>query len=124
MFSDRILPRKYARFLTDDTVFARVNNDYSKLSKVKDIGLGGMAFIYISDHSICSDCICCDIIITDDSCSISNFSCAVVYQERLFNTTVKDNVSIQVSRCGVLFRNMSSEQQRKLINLITNFCLS
>jgi hypothetical protein len=122
MLSASILPRKYTRFLAGESVFARVNNDYSLVGKVKDIGLGGMAFEYISDDSICSDCIKCDIIVSNEPCCIFDLSCVIVHQSCLANTTVKGNTSIQLSRCSVSFKNINKEQQSKLNDLISNFC--
>jgi hypothetical protein len=97
--------RKYARALPQGNAFAALGRRYTKVGRIKDISLGGLAFEYISESETDRDSSRIDIFIVGDVFHLYNIPCEVVYDVQL-PVPIEKYESINISstkRCGVKF---------------------
>ena len=103
--------RKYARVLPQGNAFAALGRRYTKVGRIKDISLGGLAFEYISDIGTDRDSSQIDIFIIGDVFHLYNIPCKVVYD--IPHPAVLENLeSIKISptkRCGIRFGVMTED---------------
>jgi hypothetical protein len=97
--------RKYARALPQGNAFAALGRRYTKVGRIKNLSLGGLAFEYISESGTDRDSSRIDIFIIGDVFHLYNIPCEVVYDVQL-SVPIENYESINISptkRCGVKF---------------------
>ena len=97
--------RKYARASPLGNAFAALGRRYTKVGRIKDLSLGGLAFEYISESEKDRDSSRIDIFIIGDVFHLYNIPCEVVYDVQL-PVPIENYESINISptkRCGVKF---------------------
>jgi hypothetical protein len=108
--------RKYERIAPRGNAFAALGRDYSKVGRIKDISLGGLAFEYISASGAEADASQIDIFLVGDVFHLYNIPCEVVYDIPHSNL-LKNIESINVSsakRCGVQFTALSEDDRAQM----------
>ena len=113
--------RKFTRFRTQDNAFAAVRGDFTKVGKIYDISLNGLAFRYLAEQRSEEEFTQGDIFLTNNGFHLSGVPCTMVY-------TVKESTSISLSlstyRCGLSFKPLNEEIQNKLNFFLNNYTIS
>ena len=109
--------RKYTRYRAREDTYAALGSNYTKVGKIKDIGIGGLAFEYIYDleeqepnHYKVS------IFLTSRKFFLWNFPCQLIY-EVSENFIVENHISasfLDRRRCGLQFSKIQESQKQNL----------
>jgi hypothetical protein len=112
--------RKHVRYIPQENAFAALGQRYSKVGKIKNIGMGGLAFDYIIGQEIPEGNSMVDVFLTDDAFHIHNLPCLIVYDvgvsESRADTRPADMLTIR--RCAVRFTARSDEHKSQVRSFI------
>jgi hypothetical protein len=112
--------RKFTRFLTQEDAFAALRGNLTKVGKICDISLKGLAFRYLAEKKSNETFTHVDIFLSTNGFHLPDIPCEVVYdkKESMYNTNV-----VLPYRCGLKFEPLKEEQQNKLELFINNFTI-
>lgn len=103
--------REFERFSPRGNAYAAYGRQYTKVGRIKDICLGGLAFEYISEMNSDRDSSQIDIYMVGDVFHMYNIPCQVIYD--IPNPFHPENVeSIKVlptKRCGIRFGTLAED---------------
>ncbi len=101
--------RKYTRYAAADNAFAALGPGFTKVGKIKDISVLGLAFEYITDEVADMDEVSkVDIFVRGEEFHISKIPCKVVYDISL-ETSGANQFSpngLMHKRCGLAFESL------------------
>ena len=108
--------RKYDRFITCENAFAALGRNYSKIGKIKDISLGGLAFEYIAaevENLTISDV---DVFLSNSIFHLYNLPCRVIYDIKIHSPYVEDKFRqmLLTKRCGIKFQKLNKDAELQL----------
>jgi c-di-GMP-binding flagellar brake protein YcgR len=109
--------RKFTRFRAQDDAFATLRGDYSKVGKIYDISLNGLAFRYLAEKMSNENISHVDIFLTNNGFHLSDLPCTIVYDEK---EPISNSNVVSPYRCGLKFEKMNEEQQNKLEFFLNN----
>ena len=72
--------RRHVRHIPQGNSFAALGEKYTKVGKIKDIGMGGLAFNYIVRQEIPEGDSMVNVFLTDDTFHIHSLPCLIVYE--------------------------------------------
>jgi hypothetical protein len=103
--------RKHSRLAPPPNTFAALGRNYTRIGKVKDISLEGLAFEYIAGESTDSNSDNVDIFLFGNVFHLPNLFCKIVYDIQLYVPHVNNNLieTLTTKRCGIQFENLSEE---------------
>ena len=110
--------RKFTRFLTQDDAFAALRGNLTKVGKICDISLKGLAFRYLAEKISNETFTHVDIFLSTNGFHLPELPCKVVYDEK--DSISQSNV-VLAYRCGLKFEPLREEQQNKLEFFLNNF---
>ena len=116
--------RKHRRFLTQDKAYAVLGNHFTKVGKLQDISIGGLAFRYIENTE---DCVqgssTVGIFVSEDEFYLPDLACRLVYDAPLYviDNTQYSKISFRINRCGVQFKAINEYQLQKLEFFINHY---
>ena len=116
--------RKYTRFLAEEDVYAALGINFSKVGKLKDISIGGLAFEYIDCTENCvQDSSRVAIFHSHKDFHLPNLVCRLICNLAIpvKNDDLQFNRQYPIKRCAVQFGNITTEQ-RKQLELFINQC--
>jgi len=113
--------RKFTRFRTQDNAFAAIRGDFTKVGKIYDISLNGLAFRYLAEEISEEEFIQVDIFLTSNGFHLSGVPCTMVYNLKESTST---SLSISAYRCGLSFKALNEEAQNKLNFFLNNYTIS
>jgi hypothetical protein len=115
--------RKNTRFLVQDDVIAALRNGYTKIGKVKDISMGGLAFEHIDDQNSNSETSRRDILLWVNGFSLSKLPGRIVYDIPLAppNEYQEFIIHLTTRRCGVQFETLSEDKVSQLDFFLKNY---
>jgi hypothetical protein len=113
--------RKFTRFRAQDNCFAALRGDYSKVGKIYDISLNGLAFRYLAEQISEEEYTHVDIFLTNNGFHLPGVPCTMVYNIQESTST---SLSISPYRCGLNFKPLKEEQQDKLEFFLNNYTIS
>lgn len=108
--------RKYERFSPQGNAFAAVGHRNTRIGRIKDISLGGVAFEHIPMEDTDRDFSLIDIFLMGDVFHLYNIPCEVVYDIPQ-PVLLKNLESIKLSptnRCGVQFGKLTKDAKAQL----------
>ena len=112
--------RRHVRYIPQGNSFAALGEKYTKVGKIKDIGMGGLAFEYVvsqGNHGAGSKV---DVFLTDDTFHIHNLPCLIVYDvgvsESQADSPPADMLTFR--RCAVRFTACSDEHKSQVRSFI------
>ena len=116
--------RKYTRFLVQDNVYAALGTHFSRVGKLKNISIDGLAFDYIENKQAAEpDCSVVSIFHSENNFFLSNLECIVIYDYpkciKLKESSLKQK--FLVKRCAVQFMAINTLQKKKLEFFFDNF---
>jgi c-di-GMP-binding flagellar brake protein YcgR len=116
--------RKYVRFLAEPNTYAALGSSFTKVGKIRDISMGGLAFEYFSgtENSNLQDSTV-TIFITVKKFYLENLPCLMIcdHPKRNSNETHFLNSSYLVKRCSLQFMTISEDQRQHLENFLENY---
>jgi len=110
--------RKFTRFRTQDDAYAALRGKNTKVGKINDISLNGLAFKYLAEI-VCNETFNhVDIFLSGNGFHLSDVPCAIVCDEK---ECVYDPYGVALYRCGLKFVKLNEGQENKLEYFINNF---
>jgi len=103
--------RKFTRFRAQDDAFAVLQRDFSKVGKIYDISLNGLAFRYLAEKIPDGTSTHVDIFLSTNGFHLSGVPCTVIYDVKESTFGLNE---VSPYRCGLKFEHPSKEQQLKL----------
>ena len=110
--------RKYVRFLAQADTYAAIGSSFTKIGKLRNISMGGLAFDCYSDTSDKEDAHNRDstvIIFTEDKLFTEKIPCRMIYN------FPKDSSNSLVKQYGLKFMTISENQSKRLDYFINNY---
>ena len=109
--------RKFTRFRVQDDAFAALRGALTKVGKIYDISLNGLAFRYLSEKISDETFTRVDIFLTSNGFHLSDIPCSVIYDVKASTFGLNE---ISPYRCGLKFGRLNEEQQNKLDLFLNN----
>jgi c-di-GMP-binding flagellar brake protein YcgR len=109
--------RKFTRFRAQKNAYAALRGDDTKVGKIYDISLNGMAFRYLAEKACSETFSQVDIFLSDNGFHLSGVPCAIVCNEKECEYI---SAKIIPYRCGLKFEKMNEKQQHKLDFFLNN----
>jgi hypothetical protein len=109
--------RKYTRYLTQENAFAALGDKYSRVGKIKNIALGGMAFEYIvGDAPNKENATEADIFMVGNVFHLHNIPCRIIYDFEVHVPHVKNSYVkiLTTNRCGLQFGSLPETKMTQL----------
>jgi hypothetical protein len=116
--------RKYIRFLAQDKLYAALGTHYNRVGKIKDIGIGGLAFEYIENTIDCEqDSSMITIFHSKDGFYLPELACIFIYDHPICMLKEKSNFKLKyrVKRCALQFTAISAHQKEKLEYFLNHY---
>ena len=110
--------RKFTRFRPQDDAYAALRGNYTKVGKIYDISLNGVAFRYLAEKVFSETFNRVDIFLTNNGFYLSGVPCTVVCDERECQYI---SPMITPYRCGLKFEGLNEKQQDKLEFFLNNY---
>jgi hypothetical protein len=110
--------RKFTRFRTQDNAFAALGEDFTKVGKIYDISLNGLAFRYLAEQISEKEHTHVDIFLSQNGFHLHGFPCTVIYH---IKEPTPSSLSISLYRCGLSFKPLEEEVQNKLDYFLNNY---
>ena len=103
--------RKYARYLAQENAFAALGREYTRVGKIKDIALGGLAFEYIVGEATKENATEADIFLVGNVFHLHNIPCRIVYDFDVHVPHVNNSYVkiLTTKRCGLQFKPHTEE---------------
>jgi hypothetical protein len=103
--------RKYARYLPQGNAFAAVGRKYTRVGKIKDIALGGLAFEYIVGEATKENATEADIFLVGNVFHLHNVPCRIIYDFDVHVPHVNNSYVkiLTTKRCGLQFKPSTDE---------------
>jgi hypothetical protein len=118
--------RKYVRFLAQPDTYAAIGSGFTKIGKIRNISMGGLAFDYYSDTGDTEDVRHYDskvIIFTADNLYLEKMPCRMIYNfpKCSSNQAVLLSSNYPVKRYGLKFMTIPEGQSKRLEHFIHNY---
>ncbi len=111
--------RRYTRFFTENRVYIALGNDFSKVGKVVDISIAGLAFEYYSEvEDSLRGTSNATIFVTQDDFQLIDLACEVVYDTSISILNHKSDLALKKKRCGLRFMTLTEAERNFLERLI------
>ena len=111
--------RKFTRFRVQDDAFAALRGNYTKVGRIYDVSLDGMAFRYIAEKIPKETFAKVDIFLTDNGFNLIGVPCSIVYDVK--ESTFSTNTEVFPYRCGIKFGSLNEAQQNSLDYFMSNY---
>jgi len=107
--------RRHTRFLVQDDVVVALRDGFTRIGKVKDIGIGGLSFEHVYENSA-SRISEARISLWVNEIFVSDIPCRVVYDIPLPTPEEYSLLTIRLEtrRCGVQFETLAEDQRTQL----------
>ena len=112
--------REHIRLRAQDDAYAVLGGDFSKVGKVYDISLNGLAFTYLKDKVSNDTFTHVDIFLSDNGFYLSEVPCTIVYDA---NEPISDANAVSPYRCGLKFEPLKAEHEDKLAFFLNHHVL-
>jgi hypothetical protein len=115
--------RKYARYLPQENAFAALGCDYTRVGKIKNIALGGLAFEYIVGDGQNEKATETDIFLVGNVIQLHNLPCRIIYDFKVRVPYVNNNYLkiLTTKRCGLAFDKLNKEKDFQLRLFLTAY---
>ena len=116
--------RKYIRFLVQDKAYAALGTHFSRVGKLKDISIDGLAFRYIEKtETSVHDSSQVAIFVSENRFYLPDLACRLIYDSTLevINNIQHFKTPFKINRCGVQFTDITEYQLEKLEFFIDHY---
>lgn len=103
--------RIHNRFTPKANAFAALGRKYTKVGKIKDISIGGLAFEYIAVEEFNKDESQLDIFLVGTEFHLYRVPCRVIYNIDIHVPKINNSLveMYTTKRCGVQFRELNKD---------------
>jgi len=118
--------RKYVRFLSQPETYAAIGPSFTKIGKLRNISMGGLAFDCYSDTSDEEDALNCDstvIIFTEDELFTEKIFCRLIHNfpKSSSNQAALFSSSSAAKQYGLKFMTIPEDQRKRLEYFINTY---
>ena len=116
--------RKYTRFLAEEDAYAALGINFTKVGKLKDISIGGLAFEYIDCTENCvQDSSRVAIFHSHNEFHLPNLACRLICNLAISaeNDDLQFIRQYALRRCAIQFKDITAEQRKQLEFLINHY---
>ena len=108
--------RKHTRLLLQGNIFAAIGLEFTKIGKVKNISLGGLAIEYIPGEDKNHNPSILDIFLTGSAFQLADIPCKQIYDIEVHLPHVKSPYIeiLTTKRCGVQFEELTLDDVTEL----------
>lgn len=106
--------RKFTRFLVPENVYAALGPSFSKVGRIKDISIGGLALEYLTDGASALENSHVDIFIREEKFFLSKLPCKIVYDAPIEPSSDPQASGLTHKRCGVQFYRLTNGLKKRL----------
>ncbi len=106
--------RKFTRFLVPENVYAALGPSFSKVGRIKDVSIGGLALEYLTDEDSVLENSHVDIFIREEEFYLSKLPCKIVYDVPIEPSADPQVSGLTQKRCGVQFYRFTSGLTKRL----------
>ena len=108
--------RRHIRLLPHENTFAVIGRKFTKVGKVKDIGMGGLAIEYIAGEDCNHEAGRVDIFMTGHVFHLYNVPCKMIYDIEIHVPHVNNKYVkiLTTKRCGVKFGELTEDEKAQL----------
>jgi hypothetical protein len=115
--------RQFARSNTRPDIFAALGRDFSRVGRVKDVSLGGLAFEYIAVEDKENDLSCIDVFATKSGLYFPKIPCRMIYE---FSREDESSYGflpseLRTRRCGVAFTDLNEGELAQIKHLVESY---
>lgn len=112
--------RKYPRIKIEEEGIVAVHNGSNRIGKVRDIGLGGLAFEHIYEDDLMEGETRKSLTLLIQGINLSKIPCRIIYNHELQIPFEFDQLAIQLTtrRCGIEFESLTEQQIAQLERLL------
>lgn len=112
--------RRHVRYKIEKDAFAALKNGKTRIGKIADISLGGLAFSYMEDVAIDQELGRVDIFTAGKNFYMPDIPIRVVYDLQVKDAEA-DYCPIPLNRCGVAFERLSENQASQLTAFLNDY---
>ena len=105
--------RKFTRFLVPENVYAALGPSFSKIGRIKDISIGGLAMEYITDEDSCLEESHVNIFIREEEFFLSKLPCKIVCDCPIEPSADPQILGLTHKRCGVQFHRFTNGLRKR-----------
>jgi len=108
--------RRHIRFLAQDNAFAALRTAFTKVGRIKNISIGGLAFEYITDEESDQGGSEVDVFISGNSFHLPRVPCTVVYDIPA-RSPFGNGMFFQTffsKQCGLEFGGLTKDEMEQL----------
>jgi len=118
--------RKYTRFFVTDDAYAALGPDFTKVGRIKDISMGGLALEYLTDEKNGSENPTVEIFLRTEQFHMTEIPCTIVYSIDLEtpDDTLPSNQRLIHKRCGVEFSHLTEDHEKQLVDFLKDHTVS
>ena len=116
--------RKYTRFLAEEDAYAALGINFTKVGKLKDISIGGLAFEYIGCTENCvQDSSIVTIFHSHNEFHLPNLACRFIYNLSISaeNDDFQFIRQYTIQRCAIQFGDITAKQRKQLEFYINHY---
>jgi hypothetical protein len=108
--------RRYARYSPQKNAFAALGREYTRVGKIKNIALGGLAFEYIVGEGSKEAATEADIHLVGNVFHLHNIPCRIIYDVNVHVPHVNNHYVkiLTTKRCGLQFKTHTEEIMAQL----------
>ena len=108
--------RQFTRFLVPNDTFAALGPSFTKVGRIKDLSIGGLALEYLTDGESGLEHSQVDIFIKEGKFHLSKLPCKIVYDIRLEPSgAIQAPAGALVHKCcGVKLGRLSKNKKKRL----------
>lgn len=109
--------RKFTRFRTQDDAYAALRGKFTKVGKICDISMNGLAFRYLAEKMSDEKSNQVDIFLSNNGFHLAGVPCTVLYNKK---EAISNSDAVSPYRCGLKFERVNEEQESKLEFFLNN----
>jgi len=116
--------RKYTRFLSEKDVYAALGINFTKVGKLKDISIGGLAFEYVDyTENFVQDSSIVAIFHSLNEFHLPNLACRLICNLAISAENIDPQFIRQYAlrRCAIQFKDITAKQRKQLEFLINHY---
>ena len=108
--------RKHDRLMAKENAFAALGRKYTRVGKIKNISMGGLAFEYIAGEAIHKDTSELDIFLVGTEFHLYRVPCKIIYNIDLHVPQINNHLvkMYTTKRCGVQFGRLTKDSKELL----------
>ena len=113
--------RKFTRYLVQSDAYAALGSSFTKVGKIKDVSVGGVAFEYIDSSKDAGGPppYKVSLFMTGDKFFLWHLPCRIIHDE-LTDEHMKSSLFYVHRQCGIQFTDLDENQRQNLEYFLTH----